>query len=70
MIEDVDIIRNEQEQMEKDISAVQSRWNHLREKKIEIANKLSNIKRAEEELDRMSGEKTQVELDLKVSSFC
>lgn len=70
MIEDVDIIRNEQEQMEKDISAVQSRWNHLREKKIEIANKLSNIKRAEEELDRMSGEKSQVELDLKVSSFC
>lgn len=55
--------------MDKDLSALQMRWNSLREKKIEVANTLSNIKRAEEELDRLFGEKSQVELDLKVSSF-
>ncbi|KAK4435834.1 DNA repair protein [Sesamum alatum] len=38
---------------------------NVREEKIKVANVLSNIKRAEEELDRLSEEKSQVQLDLK-----
>ena len=55
--------------MEKEISSLQSRWSIVREEKINVANILSNIKRVEDELDRLLEDKSQVDLDLKVTSF-
>lgn len=69
MIDDSEKLRSEQIIMERDISTSLSRLNSVREEKIKVAHVLSNIKRVEEELDRMSEEKSQVELDLKVISF-
>ncbi|KAG8369606.1 hypothetical protein BUALT_Bualt14G0031100 [Buddleja alternifolia] len=65
LADDVDKLRVDQLAMEKDLSTLQLRWNSVREEKIKVANTLSNIKRAEEELDRLGEEKSQVELDLK-----
>ncbi|KAH6816239.1 DNA repair-recombination protein [Perilla frutescens var. frutescens] len=65
VIGDIDDLRNEQTKMDKDLLALQLRWTSMREEKIKVGNILSNIKRAEEEIDRLSEEKSQVELDLK-----
>lgn len=69
-IEEADTLAKEEMQMRNDLSALQLRWGILREEKLRVANTLSNIKRVEEELDRLSEEKSQVELDLKVTGFC
>ncbi|XP_057766216.1 DNA repair protein RAD50 isoform X2 [Salvia miltiorrhiza] len=65
LIDDTEKLRTEQVSMERDISALQSRWSSVREEKINVVNILSNIKRVEEELDCLFEEKSQVELDLK-----
>ncbi|GER39775.1 DNA repair protein RAD50 [Striga asiatica] len=62
---DLEKLRSDELDMQRELSALQLRWNGVREKKIMVANTLSNIKRAEEELDRLAEEKSQVELDLK-----
>ena len=69
MIDDTEKLRTEQMNMEKEISSLQSRWSIVREEKINVANILSNIKRVEDELDRLLEDKSQVDLDLKVTSF-
>ncbi|PIN18897.1 DNA repair protein RAD50, ABC-type ATPase/SMC superfamily [Handroanthus impetiginosus] len=65
LIDDLERLRVDQLNMEKDLSTLQLRWNSVREEKIKVANILSNVKRTEEEIDRLSEEKNQVELDLK-----
>lgn len=66
MIDDTEKLRTEQLNMEREISALQLRWNDLRADKTKVVNLLSNIKRVEEELDYLSEEKSQLELELKV----
>ncbi|KAL1548104.1 DNA repair protein RAD50 isoform X1 [Salvia divinorum] len=65
LIDDTEKLRTEQMNMEKEISTLQSRWSIVREEKINVANILSNIKRVEDELDRLLEDKSQVDLDLK-----
>ncbi|KAG6428369.1 hypothetical protein SASPL_112620 [Salvia splendens] len=66
LIDDTEKLRTEQMNMEKEISSLQSRWSIVREEKINVANILSNIKRVEDELDRLLEDKSQVDLDLKI----
>ncbi|XP_050216899.1 DNA repair protein RAD50 [Mercurialis annua] len=58
-------LREEQRYMENDLSHMQLRWHALREEKVMAANTLQNVKKAEEELERLVEEKNQVELDEK-----
>lgn len=69
LVDDIEKLRDDQITMQQELSTLQLRWGSVREEKIKVANILSNIKRAEEELDRLSEEKSQVELDLKVNHF-
>lgn len=55
--------------MENDLSHIQIRWHALREEKVTAANMLRDVKKAEEELERLAEEKNQVELDEKVVFF-
>lgn len=64
-------LRDEQRYMENDLSNIQIRWHSLREEKVRAANMLQDVKKAEEELDRLAEEKSQLELDEKVVRiFC
>ncbi|XP_027334431.1 DNA repair protein RAD50 [Abrus precatorius] len=56
---------DEQKHMEHDLSDVQIRWHTLREEKVKATNILQDVKRLEEELERLTEEKTQVDLDEK-----
>lgn len=53
--------------MENDLSNIQIRWHTLREEKVKAANTLRDVKKAEEELDRLVEEKSQVDLHEKVA---
>jgi DNA repair protein RAD50 len=59
-------LRDEQRYMENDLSNIQIRWHTLREEKVKAANTLRDVKKAEEELERLTEEKSQVDLDEKV----
>ena len=59
-------LREEQRYMENDLSSIQIRWHTLREEKVKAASTLQDVKRVEEELERLTEEKTQVDLDEKV----
>ena len=48
---------------------IQIRWHTLREEKVKAANTLRDVRKAEEELDRLTEEKGQVDLDEKVTIF-
>ena len=52
--------------MENDLSNIQIQWHTLREEKVKAANTLRDVKRAEEELDRLVEEKSQLDLVEKV----
>lgn len=52
--------------MENEFSSFQLRWFTVREEKAQAANKLNNVKRAEEELDDLVEQKNKVELEEKV----
>lgn len=58
-------LRDEQRYMENDLSNIQIRWHTLREEKVKAANTLRDVKKAEEELERLAEEKSQVDLDEK-----
>ncbi|XP_054820510.1 DNA repair protein RAD50 isoform X2 [Prosopis cineraria] len=58
-------LREEQRYMENDLSNVQIRWHTLREEKVKVANTLQDVKRVEEELERLIEEKNSVDLDEK-----
>ncbi|KAJ4846048.1 DNA repair protein rad50 [Turnera subulata] len=62
---DVEKLRDEQRYMENDLSNLQIRWHALREEKVTAANLLRDVKKAEEELERLIEEKNQVALDEK-----
>ncbi|XP_052207378.1 DNA repair protein RAD50 isoform X2 [Diospyros lotus] len=62
---DLEKLRDEQRYMENDLSSIQIRWHTTREEKVKAANTLRDVKKAEEELDRLAEEKSQVELDEK-----
>lgn len=59
-------LRDEQRYMENDLSNIQIRWHTLREEKVKAANTLRDVKKAEEELEHLTEEKSQVDLDEKV----
>ncbi|KAL4024651.1 hypothetical protein IC575_013015 [Cucumis melo] len=58
-------LRDEQRYMENDLANIQIRWHTLREEKVKAANTLRDVRKAEEELDRLTEEKGQVDLDEK-----
>lgn len=62
-------LRDEQRYMENDLANIQIRWHTLREEKVKAANTLRDVRKAEEELDRLTEEKSQVDLDEKVIFF-
>ncbi|KAJ7957253.1 DNA repair protein RAD50 [Quillaja saponaria] len=62
---ELDKLRDEQRYMENDLSNIQIRWHTLREEKVKAANTLHDVKRVEEELERLAEEKTQLDLDEK-----
>ncbi|XP_059632125.1 DNA repair protein RAD50 [Cornus florida] len=62
---DLEKLRDEQRYMENDLSSIQIRWHAQREEKMKAANTLRDVKKAEEELDRLAEEKSQVDLDEK-----
>ncbi|GFY83903.1 DNA repair-recombination protein [Actinidia rufa] len=62
---DQEKLRDEQRYMENDLSSNQQRWHMLREEKVKTANALRDVKKAEEELDRLAEEKSQFDLDEK-----
>ncbi|KAL6532168.1 hypothetical protein OROGR_014138 [Orobanche gracilis] len=66
LIADLDKLRVDQSNMKEDLSSLQLRWNIIKDEKTKVANLLSNIKRVEEELDRLAEEKSQVELNIKL----
>lgn len=59
-------LRDEQRYMENDLSNIQIRWHTLREEKVKAANTLRDVKKAEEELERLWEEKNQLDFDEKV----
>ncbi|KAK6914345.1 RAD50, zinc hook [Dillenia turbinata] len=62
---DLEKLRDEQRYMENDLSNIQIRWHSLREEKVKAANTLRDVRKAEEELDRLAEERNQVDLDEK-----
>ncbi|XP_030533832.1 DNA repair protein RAD50 isoform X1 [Rhodamnia argentea] len=58
-------LRDEQRFMENDLSNIQIRWHTLREEKVKAANTLRDVKKAEEELERLWEEKNQLDFDEK-----
>ncbi|KAL9332842.1 hypothetical protein ACSQ67_002452 [Phaseolus vulgaris] len=58
-------LREEQRHMENDLSNIRIRWHNLTKEKMKATNILQGVKRLEEELERLSEEKTQVDLDEK-----
>ena len=53
--------------MENDLASIKIRWHTLREEKMRAESMLQDVKRVEEELERLAEEKTQVLLDEKVA---
>ncbi|KAI3424599.1 Zinc-hook domain-containing protein [Psidium guajava] len=62
---DLEKLRDEQRYMENDLSNIQIRWHTLREEKVKAANTLRDVKKAEEELERLWEEKNQLDFDEK-----
>ncbi|KAK9138451.1 hypothetical protein Sjap_009045 [Stephania japonica] len=62
---DLQKLWEEQTYMNNDLSNIQMRWHSLREEKSEASNTLHKVKKAEEDLERLAEDKTQVELEEK-----
>lgn len=62
-------LREEQRYMEADLSNIQMRWHSVREEKIRAASIFRDFERTEEELERLTEEKSQIDLDAKVISL-
>ncbi|ESQ51785.1 hypothetical protein EUTSA_v10016151mg [Eutrema salsugineum] len=63
--DELEKLRDEQICMERDISCLQARWHALREDKAKAANLLRDVTKAEEDLERLAEEKSQLDLDVK-----
>lgn len=59
----------ERRYMENDLADTRIRWHSLKEEKGKTANILRDVERVEAELDRLTEEKSQVDLDEKVISL-
>lgn len=66
MHDELERLREEQLYTERDISCLQARWHALREEKAKAANLLRDLTKAEEDLERLAEEKSQLDLDVKV----
>lgn len=66
MSSEVEKLKDDRRYMENEFSSFQLRWFTVREEKAQAANKLNNVKRAEEELDDLVEQKNKVELEEKV----
>lgn len=66
---ELDKLQDERRYMENDLASIQIRWHTLREEKVKAANTLRDVKKADEELDRLAEEKHQLDLDEKVKSL-
>ncbi|XP_075081901.1 DNA repair protein RAD50-like [Nicotiana tabacum] len=62
---EVEKLKDDRRYMENEFSSFQLRWFTVREEKAQAANKLNNVKRAEEELDDLVEQKNKVELEEK-----
>ncbi|XP_057959877.1 DNA repair protein RAD50 [Malania oleifera] len=62
---DLDKLREEWQYMQSDLTNIQLRWHNEREEKVKAANMLRDVRKAEEELDHLTEEKIQVDLDEK-----
>ncbi|XP_010414057.1 PREDICTED: DNA repair protein RAD50 isoform X2 [Camelina sativa] len=63
--DELEKLRDEQIYMERDISCLQARWHAVREEKAKAANLLRDVTKAEEDLERLAEEKSQLDLDVK-----
>ncbi|CAH2059850.1 unnamed protein product [Thlaspi arvense] len=63
--DELEKLRDEQICMERDISCLQARWHALREDKAKAATLLRDVTKAEEDLERLTEEKSQLDLDVK-----
>ncbi|OMO96607.1 DNA repair protein Rad50 [Corchorus capsularis] len=75
LYDELEKLRGEQRYMDKDLHSIQTRWHHIREKKVTMANTLDNFRKAEEELEHLAEEKSQLDLEEKhlaesLSSLC
>ncbi|KAK8549347.1 hypothetical protein V6N13_009023 [Hibiscus sabdariffa] len=61
----VEDLRAEQRYMEKDLQSIQVRCARYKEKKVEVANTLRDFKKAEEEIEHLSEERRQLDLEEK-----
>ncbi|XP_061992720.1 DNA repair protein RAD50 isoform X1 [Rosa rugosa] len=59
-------LREEQRYMEGDLSNIQMRWHSVREEKINATTMFRDFERTEEELERLTDEKSQIDLDEKL----
>lgn len=62
---DLEKLRDEQRNMENDLSSITIRWHTVREEKVEAASKLRELKETEDNLEQLVQEKNQVDLDEK-----
>ncbi|KAL5542789.1 hypothetical protein UlMin_010499 [Ulmus minor] len=62
---ELDKLKDEQRYMEKDLSIIQLRWHTVKGDKEKAANVLENVIKANEDLERLAEEKSQVDLDEK-----
>ncbi|PQQ05555.1 DNA repair protein RAD50 [Prunus yedoensis var. nudiflora] len=63
--DELEKLREERRYMENDLSDTRIRWHSLKEEKGKAANILRDVERVEAELDRLTEEKSQVDLDEK-----
>lgn len=69
MRDELEKLREERRYMENDLADTRIRWHSLKEEKGKVANILRDVERVEAELDRLTEEKSQVDLDEKVISL-
>ncbi|ONI28861.1 hypothetical protein PRUPE_1G165000 [Prunus persica] len=63
--DELEKLREERRYMENDLADTRIRWHSLKEEKGKVANILRDVERVEAELDRLTEEKSQVDLDEK-----
>ncbi|XP_050372019.1 DNA repair protein RAD50 [Argentina anserina] len=63
---ELDKLKKEQRDMEGDLSNIQMRWHSVREEKMRAASVLERFERTEEELEQLTDEKSQIDLDEKL----
>lgn len=68
-MKEVENLRDELRDMERDLHRIQMQWQDTRAKKSEMVNKLNGLIVVEEELEHLAEEKHQIDLEEKVDSL-